>query len=29
MNATDIPHLRAQYAPANADDVDSATPDPQ
>lgn len=28
MNATDIPHLRAQYAPANADDVDSATPDP-
>ncbi|MGG2099459.1 hypothetical protein [Stenotrophomonas sp. NRRL B-14846] len=28
MNATDIPQLRAQYAPANADEGEAAKPDP-
>lgn len=28
MNASDIPHLRTQYAPANAEAGGAATPDP-
>ncbi|PZS73323.1 hypothetical protein [Stenotrophomonas maltophilia] len=28
MNASDIPHLRAQYASANAEEGEDASPDP-